>query len=120
MERNISRKMERKRGVGEMAKTEEERTLEIIDRYLQARGLDPSTIERRFNELNELIHKMDEKMTGVDKRLTNLETRITNLETGIAVLDERTGIMKNLQYALVGGTYGSLVAIVLLIGLVLR
>jgi chromosome segregation ATPase len=97
-----------------MAKTEEERTLEIIDRYLQARGLDPSTIERRFNELNELIHKMDEKMTGLDKRLTNLEM-------GIAVLDERTGIMKNLQYALVGGTYGSLVAIVLLlIGLVLR
>jgi chromosome segregation ATPase len=97
-----------------MAKTEEERTLEIIDRYLQARGLDPSTIERRFNELNELIHKMDEKMTGLDKRLTNLEM-------GIAVLDERTGIMKNLQYALVGGTYGSLIAIVLLlIGLVLR
>jgi tetrahydromethanopterin S-methyltransferase subunit B len=97
-----------------MAKTEEERTLEIIDRYLQARGLDPSTIERRFNELNELIHKMDEKMTGLDKRLTNLEMRI-------AVLDERTGIMKNLQYALVGGTYGSLIAIVLLIiGLVLR
>jgi len=110
-----------------MAKTEEERTLEIIDRYLQARGLDPSTIERRFNELNELIHRMDEKMRGVDKiltnletRITNLETRITNLETGIAILDERTGIMKNLQYALVGGTYGSLVAIVLLIGLVLR
>jgi|GEM_PF-2871549 len=111
-----------------MAKTEEERILEIIDKYLQARGLDHSTIERRFNELNELIHKMDEKMTGVDSRLTsletriaNLETRITNLGTRIAVLDERTGIMKNLQYALVGGTYGSLIAIVLLlIGLVLR
>jgi len=71
--------------------------------------------------LDKRIAVLDEKIMALDKRMAVLDRKITILDKRVAVLDERTKIHGRLLYVLVGGTFGTLISIILtLIGLFFR
>jgi tetrahydromethanopterin S-methyltransferase subunit G len=62
-------------------------------------GVNIRDILRRFDEINQIIHRMDKNISVLDERTKNLS--------------ERIGSIQHLQYTLIGGTFGTLIGIIL-------
>ena len=72
-------------------------------------------IEQRVEKLNGELAQVREELGRVRDEVKGLRNDVNSLEKTIERLDERTNMIKSLQYALIGGTYGSLIAIILLL-----
>jgi len=76
---------------------------------------DDSEIKEIVMRIEQRVEKLNGELAQVRDEVKGLRNDVNSLEKIIERLDERTNIIKSLQYALIGGTYGSLIAIVLLL-----
>ena len=65
--------------------------------------------------IEQRVEKLNGELAQVRDEVKGLRNDVNSLEKTIERLDERTNIIKSLQYALIVGTYGSLIAIILLL-----
>jgi polyhydroxyalkanoate synthesis regulator phasin len=78
-------------------------------------------MNKEIGQILSSIATLNERIVALDKRMAVLDRKITILDKRVAVLDERTKIHGRLLYVLVGGTFGTLISIILtLIGLFFR
>ena len=72
-------------------------------------------IEKRVEKLNGELAQVREELGRVRDEVKVLRSGVNSLEKAIERLNEQTNKIKDLQYALIGGTYGSLIAVILLL-----
>jgi len=74
-----------------------------------------------IKEIVDRISMINVELGEVSRTVKGLAERMGSLDTNVAVLNERTSIMLRIIYALLGGTFGTLIGIILtLIGLLFR
>jgi len=74
-----------------------------------------------IKEIVDRISRMNMELGEVSRSVKGLTERMGSLDKNVAVLNERTNIMLKIMYALLGGTFGTLIGIILtLIGLLFR
>jgi predicted PurR-regulated permease PerM len=84
-------------------------------------GVNIRDILRRFDEINQIVHRMDKNISILDERTKNLSERISSMEKSFGErissieksFGERIGSIQRLQYTLIGGTFGTLIGIIL-------
>jgi len=69
-------------------------------------------VKRGLEEISKRVESLDRK---VDTHVDMLNKRVDSLDRNVGILNERTKIMLNIQYALIGGTFGTLVGIILML-----
>jgi hypothetical protein len=73
--------------------------------------VEPVVKETYGMEIRDALNRID----SMNKGLGDVRKELSVLSERIGVLNERTKIMLNIQYVLIGGTIGTLVSIILML-----
>jgi len=68
-----------------------------------------------IKDILDRINTINRELGEISKAISRLENSYRVLENNFGRIDERTKIMLNIEYALIGGVFGTLVGIILML-----
>ena len=83
---------------------------------MSEKGGKEEEIKKFLTEIIEpVIKDILDRINTMNKELGEISKAISRLENNYSRIDERTKIMLNIQYALIGGVLGTLIGIILML-----